>query len=585
MHTTDFTSELPTDAAQTVNTVEATEENFTDDRDYAKFVKLIEDAEKPVYKGCPDSTKLSAPKMLPEGNEMASSTYEVKRTFRAMGVRWKEDDIKKVTYNKIPAKVLWYFPLIPQIKQLFQSPTIARHLRWHTKSRIKDGVLRHPADSPARFTLHAVVLWTINDYPALGTLCGCPYSGFFGCVVCGKERNCVRLRRSNKQSYGGHRRYLPYDHPFRKKNKGFDGTQEFQSEPIPKNGLEIYNEMQYCIKNWGKGHKNNASAMKQVLNGRGGKIKKQREQKNQIQQKKAATVLFFFKSISSKEIELEEVEKLEADLFVTLCLLKKYFAPSFFDVMVHLTVHIARKVKLCGPEKIKFLSEFKKDLKTSIPNSLRNSIENKNRASNKDGVPLSTGKYLDDISSDLFVKAHFYVLQNTSEIVPYINRHMSFLEQQNPDKKTTWLEKEHKKFGMWLRYEVEREFVESRESISETVMWISYGQNRNGLSYEFYDINGFTFRTKSREVKVHQMSGVSVVANDLHISREVKAYTETSYYGVLQDIWVLDYHFRKIPQFKSDRVDNKKGVKKDDIGSMKITDVEEDDMEDDKVLI
>ncbi|GKC10635.1 putative ribonuclease H-like domain-containing protein [Tanacetum coccineum] len=49
------------------------------------------------------------------------------------------------------------------------------------------------------FNLCAFVLWTINDYPTLGTLCGCPYSGFKGCVVCGKDTNCVRLSASSKQ--------------------------------------------------------------------------------------------------------------------------------------------------------------------------------------------------------------------------------------------------------------------------------------------------------------------------------------------------------------------------------------------------
>jgi hypothetical protein len=151
---------------------------------------------------------------------------------------------------------------------------------------------------------------------------------------------------------------------------------------------------------------------------------------------------------------VEEVNKLEEDLVVTLCLLEKYFPPSFFDIMVHLTVHIAREVRLCGPvcfrwmypfercmkvikghvrnknkpggciaeenvaeETIEFLSEFKKDLNTI---GMRNTSENINRASNKDGVPLSAGKPLDDVSPDLLAQAHFYVLQNTSEMEPYI---------------------------------------------------------------------------------------------------------------------------------------------------------------------
>ena len=49
----------------------------------------------------------------------------------------------------MPTKVLWYFPLIPKFKRMFQSPQIAKNLSWHANHRIKDGKLRHPADSPA----------------------------------------------------------------------------------------------------------------------------------------------------------------------------------------------------------------------------------------------------------------------------------------------------------------------------------------------------------------------------------------------------------------------------------------------------
>ncbi|GJR91247.1 putative transposon, En/Spm-like protein [Tanacetum coccineum] len=242
--------------------------------------------------------------------------------------RWKVDNKTHKVYENIPAKVMWYFPIIPRLQRLFKLESISEDLRWHATRRITDGVLRHPADSQAwrtidekfpeiakdprnlrlgisadgvdvnsgtrhhsvwpvlsviynlppwlcmkrkfimlsvlisgypgndidvfleplvddlhtlfetgvdtydastkeNFNLRAVVLWTINDYPALGTLCGCPYSGFKGCVVCGKDTHCVRLSASSKQSYAGHRRYLPYNHPFRRQKKAFNGQQEF----------------------------------------------------------------------------------------------------------------------------------------------------------------------------------------------------------------------------------------------------------------------------------------------------------------------------------------------------------------------
>ncbi|GKA37701.1 helitron helicase-like domain-containing protein [Tanacetum coccineum] len=187
---------------------------------------------------------------------------------------------------------------------------------------------------------------------------------------------------------------------------------------------------------------------------------------------------FFFKSICSKEIILKELDKMQAELVVTLCLLEKFFPLSFFDIMIHLTVHLTREVK---------------------PNTAKN---------------------------------------------------------------------EHSKsFAKWLREEVERELAIDKESVSETVRWISYGPRATVVKYDAYNINGYTFRTKCHDGKVYQNSGVSVEAIDLHISKEVATTRQAYYYGVLQEIWVLDYRFRQIPLFKCDWVNHKSGgVKRDKLG-------------------
>ncbi|GJQ92771.1 putative transposon, En/Spm-like protein [Tanacetum coccineum] len=356
--TTEFVDDMdfayiPTDGPATVEMVNATKDNFDVD-DLVKFQELLLDAEKPLYEGCPDFTKLSAivkllnlkgkygasdkfftellgliKKMLPAGNEMVEKTNQAKKVMRLMGSgykkihvcinncllywkndkdltacrtcgtsRWKVDNKTKKVYENIPAKVMWYFPIIPRLQRLFKIESISEDLRWHVTRRITDGVLRYPADSQAwctidekfpkiaedtrnlrlgisadgvdvntgnrhhsvwlvliviynlppwlcmkrkfinlsvlisrypgndidvfleplvddlhtlfetwvdtydastkdNFNLRAVVLWTINNYPALGTFCGCPYSGFKGCVVCGKDTNCVTLSASS----------------------------------------------------------------------------------------------------------------------------------------------------------------------------------------------------------------------------------------------------------------------------------------------------------------------------------------------------------------------------------------------------
>nr|GFA97790.1 hypothetical protein [Tanacetum cinerariifolium] len=88
-----------------------------------------------------------------------------------------------------------------------------------------------------------------------------------------------------------------------------------------------------------------------------------------------------------------------------------------------------------------------------------------------------------------------------------------------------------------------RELAISKYSVSKTVRWISYGPCATIVKYEAYNINGYTFRMKSNDGIVYRNNGVSVEAVDLHISKEVVTTRKAFYYGVLQEIWVLDYHF------------------------------------------
>ena len=46
---------------------------------------------------------------------------------------------------------------------------------------------------------------------------------------------------------------------------------------------------------------------------------------------------------------MSRLNDLQQEIVVILCLLEKYFPPSFFDIMIHLIVHLVREVRLCGP--------------------------------------------------------------------------------------------------------------------------------------------------------------------------------------------------------------------------------------------
>ncbi|CAL9234078.1 unnamed protein product, partial [Arabidopsis halleri] len=63
----------------------------------------------------------------------------------------------------------------------------------------------------------------------------------------------------------------------------------------------------------------------------------------------------FFRNICSKVIDISELDKLQEKIILTLCHLEMLFPPSFFTVMVHLTVHLTEEVKLGGPVQFRWM--------------------------------------------------------------------------------------------------------------------------------------------------------------------------------------------------------------------------------------
>src|SRR6266540_2005619 len=56
---------------------------------------------------------------------------------------------------------------------------------------------------------------------------------------------------------------------------------------------------------------------------------------------------FFFNKISQKTMDVLELDELQAAVVETVCQLEMYFPPSFFDIMVHLIIHIVYEIKMC----------------------------------------------------------------------------------------------------------------------------------------------------------------------------------------------------------------------------------------------
>lgn len=68
----------------------------------------------------------------------------------------------------------------------------------------------------------------------------------------------------------------------------------------------------------------------------------------------------FFNELCQKVIDRNKLEKLEEDIVGTLCLLERFFPPSFFDIMIHLTIHLGREARLCGPIQYRWMNPFER---------------------------------------------------------------------------------------------------------------------------------------------------------------------------------------------------------------------------------
>ena len=180
------------------------------DKDRENLDRMLEDHKKSLYPGCDNSLKKLGctldllkwkaregvadssfenllkmlKNMFPKNNELPASTYEAKKVVCPLGLevlkihacindcilyrgeyenlnecpvctalRYKirgddpGDDVEgQKPRKRVPAKVMWYAPIIPRLKRLFRNKEHAKLLRWHKEDRKSDGELRHTAD-------------------------------------------------------------------------------------------------------------------------------------------------------------------------------------------------------------------------------------------------------------------------------------------------------------------------------------------------------------------------------------------------------------------------------------------------------
>ncbi|XP_060963548.1 uncharacterized protein LOC133033034 [Cannabis sativa] len=603
-----------------------------------------------------------------------------------------------------------------------------------------EGVPAYDAFRKEEFNLKAILLWTINDFPAFGNLSGYSVKGDKACPICEEKTCSMYLKHSKKMCYMGHRKFLPKEHVFRTWKKAFNGKQEFELPPPPLQGEQVFeklNKVQFHLgkrkmtskKRKGRREKSdvtnepqgpwkkksiffeleywkhlfvphNLDVMHieknvsnnllntlfnipgrskdgiksrldlkelgirtnlhpQVVGGRTflppachalTKVEKQsfcssishvklpegyssnvsdwvdtnklslsglksHDHHMLIQHilpvsirsvlpkkvRYAITRLcLFFKSLCCKVVDVPKLMNLRSEIIEVLCYLEQFFPPSFFDITVHLTVHLVREVKLCGPVYLRWMYPFERYMKM-----LKGYARNKSRPEGcivESYIVEETIEFCSDYMSEVTTgsrptrvdigtsrenrgvsvcgvsradreEAHRLVLLNIDEVQPYIEEHFNWIKTTTPTKAMNqkWIQDEHyRNFNTWFKKKVYVEMCESPSNVSNTLLCISRGPSCDVLKYQSYYINSTQFCTQNHDkCKKTQNSGVTIVAKTFQLSSSKDKNSnecDMSFYGVIQEIWELDYNSFRIPVFLCDWVRSDNGVKDDEFG-------------------
>ncbi|XP_019189999.1 PREDICTED: uncharacterized protein LOC109184453 [Ipomoea nil] len=274
-------------------------------------------------------------------------------------------------------------PLIEELKEL-----------WEV------GVDTFDASTRQNFKLHASLLWTINDFPAYENLSGWSTKGKMACPCCNKETCSMRLANCSKQCYMGHRRYLPSNHKWRKDKSSFDGTRELRPPPKSLSGSDIlaqvsdlegitltkddvmHIEKNICdnvlgtimnIKGKSKDH------VQARLDLEAMKIRPELHPIHKGDKLELPIASYTLSKnekhfLCAKTLRVDELSQIESQIALTLCKLEQVFLPSFFDVMVHLPVHLANEAKIGGPFQYRWMYPIERmlyELKKLIRNMAR----------------------------------------------------------------------------------------------------------------------------------------------------------------------------------------------------------------------
>ncbi|KAK1610481.1 hypothetical protein QYE76_034154 [Lolium multiflorum] len=291
----------------------------------------------------------------------------------------------------------------------------------------------------------------------------------------------------------------------------------------------------------------------------------------------------FFDVISRKSVGVRQLRRLQEEIVVILCELEMYFPPAFFDVMVHLLVHIVEDIIQLGPTFLHSMMPFER-MNGVIKGYVRNRARPDGSIAkgflteecisfctsyleieNPVGLPVNRhlGKLAGwghrDGSREMhvdfkgriadFERANLVALQHIDVVDPWVVEHKTFIAKTYSDQGQQRTDgdiiKEHNStFTRWFKDKMLTYPIDEDSSAEEKLIFaLSQGAEHNLMTFQAYDINGYTFYTEEKDMKSdYQNSGVTMESYTGDVKQR--------YYGKIEEIWELSYAGENVPMFR-----------------------------------
>ncbi|XP_057761056.1 uncharacterized protein LOC130981482 [Arachis stenosperma] len=383
------------------------------------------------------------------------------------------------------------------------------------------GVDTYDASEKKTFKMRAALMWTISDFPGLGNLSGWNTYGGRACPTCNLDAETRRLTFSQKWCYMGHRRFLNRDHRYRQDRSRFDGKVEDRSPPTKLTGRDVLRQLEGVPVSQGK---------VQAMGG-----KRRRGQQTVVQDEspwKKRSVFFDLPYWENNELrhnlDVMHIEKNVCDNIVFTMLNESGKSKDHLKARKDLQLMGIRQ-DMWPIEGGKYLGRLKQYVRNraqpegSIAEGylseeiltfcqILDNVETR--------IRNSWSKY-NSLSSKIIQLANLGIDRN--ELEQILSMHSEYRASQRENCEVQFGSTDH----------------------SNELQWLACGSRAQASRYQAYNVNGFKFRTMSREEGMKtQNSGVYVTSDTRSYASKRDANVAVggvSYYGRLVDIIELNY--------------------------------------------